>query len=404
MALNLLSDIITYVRRLVKTPSNTALSDDLLIDYINRFWIMDVDARIQLFDLKTKYQFITQPGVDRYNMPLYNIQTEPGNQPINLYPVYQGFLGPCYINGVEVSFQTQKNIFFNTYPNVIQTGAIVGVGDGSAGPYTLTMPVLPNNPIPVNPPVNAILRGHVDIRGVIATGINTDPPIAIDATALTTLLTQIPTTSIDSAVFFTTSDSTGNNQVVMDSGIFLSTDVNYGMLIQKGNAPFGNSVLPGAYTTASNTINYFNGIANVTFPNPVPLGVNIQAQYLFFQTGLPRGMLYYNNTLTLRSPPSSQFLVELDAYLSPSAFLASAQAVPYGYMTEYIARGAARKLLADTGDWEQFDRYESLFLEQEQLVWKRSQRQWTSTRSQTIYSHGVNQGYLGSNNFGGSAL
>ena len=37
---------------------------------------MDVDARLQLFDLKTTYQFQTSPGVDQYNMPLYNIQTE----------------------------------------------------------------------------------------------------------------------------------------------------------------------------------------------------------------------------------------------------------------------------------------------------------------------------------------
>ena len=72
--MNLLNDIITYVRRIVKAPSNTVLTDDLIIDYINRFWIMDVDARIQLFDLKTQYQFQTSPGVDRYNMPLYIVQ------------------------------------------------------------------------------------------------------------------------------------------------------------------------------------------------------------------------------------------------------------------------------------------------------------------------------------------
>ena len=55
-------------------------------------------------------------------------------------------------------------------------------------------------------------------------------------------------------------------------------------------------------------------------------------------------------------------------------------------MSEYIARGAARKILADTGDVEQFAFYEPLFKEQEQLVWKRSQRQFTSTRTNTIFS------------------
>ena len=114
--MDLLSDIITYVRRIIKSPSNAVITDNLIIDYINRFWIMDVDARIQLFDLKTKYQFQTQPGVDQYNMPLYSVQTEPGSQSIGYYPVYQGFVGPCYINGIQVPFQTEKTWFYNVWP------------------------------------------------------------------------------------------------------------------------------------------------------------------------------------------------------------------------------------------------------------------------------------------------
>src|ERR1700680_3470391 len=103
--MNLLSDIITYVRRIIKSPSNAVISDNLIIDYINRFWIVDVDARIQLFDLKTKYQFQTTPAVDRYNMPLYSVQTEPGSQTIGMFPVYQGFLSPAKINGIQVPVQ-----------------------------------------------------------------------------------------------------------------------------------------------------------------------------------------------------------------------------------------------------------------------------------------------------------
>ena len=82
---------------------------------------MDVDARMQLFDLKTRYQFQTTPGVDQYNMPLYNVQSQGvGNASIGMYPVYQGFLGPAFINGVQVSFQTERNLFFRNFPNVVQ--------------------------------------------------------------------------------------------------------------------------------------------------------------------------------------------------------------------------------------------------------------------------------------------
>ena len=408
--MNLLNDVITYVRRIIKSPSNAVVSDNLLIDYINRFWIMDVDARMQLFDLKNKYQFQTQPGVDKYNMPLYSVQTQPGAQTIGMYPVYQGFLGPAYINGVEVAFQTQQEPFFNSYPNISQSLRVVGVGNGTAGPYNISFPILPPTP-PVNPPFNGILRGHVDITGIISLGnlgFNGDPPIVSSLNASTTI-PGVPTTSVDANVFITSLDGTGANVVVTDSGQFLSGNVNYGLLIAPGQAPNGNSVLPAPvsgprYSTTSNTINYFSGACNVIFPVAIPPGVNINAQCFFFQSGLPRTVLYYNNTITLRTPPDSQYLVELDGYLSPAAFLNTAGAIPFGYMAEYLARGAARKILSDTGDIEQFQFYEPLFKEQELLVWKRSQRQWTSSRTETIYSQGNYNGQWGNNGIGGGVL
>lgn len=397
--MNLLQDIITYVRRLVKSPSNAVITDALLIDYINRFWIMDVDARIQLFDLKSKYQFQTTPGVDKYNMPLYDVQVQPGAQSIGLYPVYQGFIAPVYINGIQVPFQTQKMQFYNIWPNIVQNLGLVGVGDGTTGPYILQFPILPNQP-PNNPPFDGILRGHIDIEGIIAIGTNIDPPLA-DNILAQTLIPSIPVTSVDSAVYVTSIDGTGQNVVVADSGVFLETNVNCGLLMSPGKAPFGNNTLPGGYTATKNVVNYFTGTAYITFPVAIPAGNNINAQCFFYQSGLPRGFLYYDNTITLRAPPDIQYLVEVDGYLSPAAFLNTSQAIPFGYMAEYIARGAARKLLSDTGDIEQFQFYEPLFREQEMLVWKRSQRQFTATRTESIYSQGFGQGAGFNNNYGG---
>ena len=389
--MNLLSDIITYVRRIIKSPSNAVITDNLIIDYINRFWIMDVDARIQLFDLKTKYQFMTTPGVDKYNMPLYSVQTQPGNQTIGMFPVYQGFLGPAYVNGVQVEFQTQKTPFFLQYPNIVQNPQVVATGDGVSTSYSFTVPII-GSLAPPNPPFNMLVRGHVDIAGIISTGNNIDPPIQ-DNTTAAAAIAAMPTTSVEAAVFITSIDSTGANVVVTDSGQFLSGNVNYGLLMNPGKAPLGNTALGGGYSTTFNTVNYLTGQINVNFPVVIPSGANINVQCYYFQSGLPRSILYYNNTITLRAPPAIQYLVELDAYLSPAAFLNTANAIPYGYMAEYIARGAARKILSDTGDVEQFNFYEPLFIEQENLVWKRSQRQWTATRTETIYSQGNFQGF-----------
>jgi hypothetical protein len=231
--MNLLNDIITYVRRIVKAPSNTVLTDDLIIDYINRFWIMDVDARIQLFDLKTQYQFQTSPGVDRYNMPLYSVQPLPGGEDAAMYPVYQGFVDPCYINGIQVPLQTQKNSFENIWPNITQNLGVVGIGNGTRGPYTLNFPIISPNP-PQNPPFNGFIRGHIDITGIISTDLNVDPPVVTSLTAegVTGSIATMPVTSVESAVFITSIDATGAIVVVQDSGQFLNGNVNYGLLMQ----------------------------------------------------------------------------------------------------------------------------------------------------------------------------
>jgi len=401
--MNLLQDVLTYIRRFVKTPSNAVISDNLLIDYVNRFWMMDVDARIQLFDLKKKYQFLTVPGVDRYNMPLYDIQTEPGSQTIASFPVYQGFLQPALCNGTQMSFSTNRNEFNLIWPNYVQRNLVAGYGDGGVGPYTLNLPFLSNyNNFPSvtnNFPLNAsLIRGHIDTTGIIALGNNIDPPIApTDGSTID----NVPTTSVSSAVYFTSTAQDGSNIVVADSGQFLSSNRNCGLLMQPGNAPYGNLPLTNGpapfYSETQNTINYITGVAqNVYFPNAIPAGMPINASAYYFQLGMPTSVLFYNNTLTLRSPPNTQYVIELDGYLSPAAFLNTGDALPFGYMAEYLALGAARKLMYDTGDSEQLQFYEGLFREQESLVHIRSQRQWTSTRVQTIYSGGCGGANYGS--------
>jgi hypothetical protein len=398
------------MRRFLKTPSNQSITDDLLIDYINRFWIMDIDARIQVFDLKKTYTFETSPGVDRYNMPLYDPQIEnPTTNPstIGMYPVYQGFLEPALANGYRMAFNTQRDLFNNAWPPWVQQPLVVGVGDGSVGPYTLQIPIAPGNSttIPINPPIQCLLRGHVDMQGIIATGNNVDPPLG------TSLNLNIPITSISPAVYFVSSDITGANVIVHDSGTFLNTslgnDRNYGLLMAPGNAPNSYSELANGgpqattYTTTQNTINYLTGLAtNVYFPSAIPVGVNITAQCSYINCGLPRSVLFYNNVLTLRSPPDRQYLISLDAYMTPAAFLTSSEAIPFAYMSEYIALGAARKIMYDTQNDEMFRFYEPIFREQESLVHIRSQRQWTANRTPTIYNQGINGNQSGYGNQG----
>jgi hypothetical protein len=344
---------------------------------------MDVDARIQLFDLKTNYTFQTIPGIASYNMPLYNAQVETGNPNIASFPVYQGFMQPAFVNGIQVPLYTEQNAFWNLWPNYTQFLNPAATGNGTSGPYTISLAEAPAIP------------GHLDMTGImtnINNGNGNNDPVFTTAFPLdvTNTFINLPSTSFYPAVHFTATAANGQLIQVCDSGIFLSTATDgdlYGLLMQPGNAPFGNQPLSSnVYSTSSNTVNYADGTAVVNFPQSIPAGAPINAECLFFQPGIPRGILFYNNTMTIRPPPDISYNIQTQAYLTPAAFLSTGNAIPFGYMSEYIARGAARKILADTGDIEQFNFYEPLFREQEILIWKRSQRQFTATRTGTIFS------------------
>lgn len=355
---------------------------------------------MQLFDFKTKYSFQTIPGIDQYNMPMYSVQTEAGGQTIASYPVYQGFRDAAYVNGIQIPFYGTHDNFWNLWPNYIQPLQPVAVGDGTTETFRFFLPFFPAIP------------GHLDITGIIAStngiGPIEDPIFTSQFPTLSpTGPISLPTTSTYPGVNITYQNANGSITTITDSGLFLDGGINldlYGLLMETGNPPFGNMALnssSGVYNTYSptqNTVNYVTGEVNVTFPNAPAIGSQIQVQCYFYEQGIPRAVLFYNNCLTFRPPPFTQYFVELDCYLTPAAFLNSAQSFPFGYMTEYIARGAARKILSDTGDIEQFQFYEPLFREQENLVWKRSQRQYTTTRTGTIFSE--TQGQTNANNIG----
>lgn len=363
---------------MIKPNSNASISDNLIIDYINRFWLMDIDARVQFFDFKTTYRFQTTPGISSYNMPLYAPQTQPGAQVISPFPVYQGFFQPCFANGIEIPFYNQRDAFWKIWPNYIQALPAVVLGDGSTTTFQFTLPYFPAIP------------GYLDMTGIIYSGGIQDPIFTNVFPLNTSGTISLPVSSFYPGVFLTYTDANGSNTVVTDSGLYLNNNTTgelYGLLMQSGPAPFGNLPLgSNTYSVTQNTVNYQTGLVNVTFPSAPMAQTPIQAQCYFYQSGIPRAILFENNCITIRPPPDIQYLIELGCYLTPAAFLSSTQAIQFGYMAEYIARGAARKILSDTGDWEQFTAYEPLFLEQERLVWKRSQRIFTSTRTGTIFS------------------
>lgn len=335
--MNLLSDIITWIRRIVKTPSNQVLSDATIIDYINRFYTLDSPAELQLFELKTVYNLITSEYIDQYNLP-YDSN---GNL------LYQNLISPVYCDGANIAMLTNMQTFLNAYPTFL-INEVDAYGDNRdvAIPYTWTAT---NNPI---------LRAHRDVLGDIAAANNQ----------------SVPASSITPGVWITAFDSNNYQMTVYDNGTFSATNGNVGNLVGDG----------------SGTINYITGEVSVRFVRTVPTQNPIQFKYTAFEEGTPRICMFYNNVITLRPVPDTAYLVQFNAYITPSSFLSSSQALAFGYMAEWIARGAARKILSDLGDIDQFGFYEPLYKEQLNLVLRRTERQRSVERTSTIYTD-INQ-------------
>lgn len=322
----ILSDIIIYVRRILKQPNTQDISDATIQDYINRFYIYDMPGRIQLFDLRTRYQVELQPNVDRYAAPVTIL---PGG---TVVPTFNWFSTPGYIDGYMIVWQQSNDQWNKLFPNRYQN-SFQQSGTGITGPYSFT---IANGPL---------VRGFRDQN--IQPG-NSGVLVANEGL-------------LQSSVFVTAQDSSGNNLVLQDDG--------EGLLIGDG----------------SGTVDYITGDVSFSFSGIIPSTSVINSQAIPYTAGRPQAVLYYDDTFAFRPIPDKPYVFECDAEYTPASFLASTNAIPYRWMAEYFARGAAQKILQDYGDVEQLNFYEPIFRQQENLVLRRTTRQNSVVRTSTIY-------------------
>ena len=341
------SDIERWVRRIIKLPSTQSISSETIGDYVNRFYIYDAPARLQLFEMKTQYVFETVPNQFQYQFPYQN---------------YQMLLQPIYCDGVQMGLYTSNDQFYKVYPELVNNEFPIQ-GDGTTGPYSITFAQSP------------ILRGFKN--DLTYQSFATTPPLVGPSSVTTRQQTLTP------YVFITAYNDSGVYMYVVDDG--------NGNLYQT-DATFQNG--PGGYNTApllAGTVNYTLGTATVTFNANVSAGTNIQTQTSPFSAGFPRTMLFFSNIIKLYPVPSRSYKIVCDAYQTPAQFLSTDNAMPFAYMAEWIARGAARKILSDMESEEQLRFYEPFFVEQENQVLRRTERQNSVSRTPTIFSGQTNQ-------------
>lgn len=335
-----LPDIITWIRRIVKPNSDAELSDDTIVSYINRFYTVDMPQETQLFELTQRFSMDCIPNINYYTFPprAADISGQPG-------PILQDYImiqPPMYCDGVQIGYFQSDYQFYRAFPEqVFNSQVATGAGLNLIPNFTLS-----NFPIQrTYNTVNKTLQGQP----------------------------QTYRPYVSPALIFSTVDASDNAMYVIDDGA--------GNLIQTDNT-FINII-----QSAAGSVDYLTGeITGLTFSPAVKDGAPVYCQSLPYQAARPIAVLFTDSYLKLYPVPDKAYKIDIDCMISPARFLSSDSVVPYTYMSEYIARGAARKILLDTGDMQQLNLYEPEFKRQQLLVLRRSSKQRQVDRVPTIFS------------------
>ncbi len=332
-----LSTIISKVRNITARPSTTQITDDQIAFYINTFYLNDFPEHLRLESLRVNYQFTTNA-----NIPVYDFPTG----------MYLTNMPPVFIAGYQ-SFMTQsRQNFFRINPqlNFLQQ---IYTGNGTAGPYT----------------------GQFCINTPITPGFKPNPP---GAYSTWTSDNDIPASQINYNILVSALASPNAT-----SGIALSMN-----LVDDGQ---GNLFDINATTidpsTAVGSINYITGALDITtFPEDVPSGNQINVQYIPYVPSRPQSCVFYQDQFYLYPIPDQAYTVSFEAYQYPTQLLQYDQSPQLYEWWQLLAYGAADKIFADNGDFENLQKYRPLLEEQMNLAQRRTIVQQTSERVASIYT------------------
>ena len=189
------------------------------------------------------------------------------------------------------------------------------------------------------------------------------------ATVFTFTLTDIPV--LQRHVLLTSIDINGIGMSIRDEPI---TDI-LGDLVNTNTGAING------------TINYVTGVVtNLTFPVAPRLSEPINSHTVPYVTSRSTAVLYYNNEFTVRPVPDQPYEIKMDAYIRPTALLEAGDEPALEQMWQYIAYGAAKKILEDRTDLETVQLLMPEFKQQERLVLRRTLVQYSNDRVATIYT------------------
>jgi hypothetical protein len=171
---------------------------------------------------------------------------------------------------------------------------------------------------------------------------------------------------------------------------FLRNNVTIGAVDGSGNAlqvyDDGAGNLIGDVGVGVNTVNYTSGAVNVTFSAAIPNPNAITGFVMPYKPSRPAAMLFFDNKFILRPVPDKVYRVECEVYKQPTYLMETTDSPELKQWWQYIAYGAAKKILEDVQDTETLAVILPGFKEQELLVLRRTIVQQTNEAVPTIYS------------------
>ena len=344
MAVHSLSNIQTKVRRLTRSPSEAQLTTAQLNEYINTFVVYDFPEHLRTFNLRTQFSFYCNPYQDTYEtdttvLPITNALYDFQNKYLTVHP-------PVYIAGYQALFTQSQEQFYGIYPK-IESIQLITQGDGVTATFS----------------------------GVIG---NLNPQLPVLSSTLTPIL--------PGSVLFSSVDIGNAGLALYDVPIYPSDGT--------GTLFDANTQLPAG------VINYLTGVFALTFPNPPKAGFNINSQVVYYQPSLPQALLFYANTFTLRPVPDQPYKINFEVYKAPIDLSTNNLVPELDEWWQYIAYGAAKKILEDRLDMDTVALIMPEFLKQQALCNRRNLVQYTNERPATIYTQ-QSDGTNGYNGWGG---
>ncbi len=401
-----LAAIVRKVRRLTASASESSLSTADIYQYVNCFYSQDFPYGIKIDQMRSVYTFFTEPYRDRYPLDVnYN----------------QGIRAPVYVEGIQGTLFKDRQQFFNVWPRFptmfqqfaqTETGTITGIAQPT-DPTEITS-IAHNLSTGAVIEINGVL-GMTQLNGnsytITVIDDNTFSLDGIDNTAYGSYISggtwtssnqtfsfQLPGPFLSKEVVIGGTDTNGNPITINDngSGRLYYLRPNPVVSIPAQNT---NPAIPGMYNintanpglnnpTDIGTVNYVSGQIDFVLPNGVSLAdsTHLTIWVSQYQPGRPYSVLFWNNEFQIRPVPKLIHKIEVETYLTPVQFMQVNDVPILNQWWQYIAIGAAIKVLEDRQDMDGVQNLSVLFDRQESLVLERQGVEEIGTPNYTLFN------------------